>query len=160
MSPVAQAVQSVLAVDNPNGVTVTTSEDLATLRALIHSQLGAFGTNLVVIIFALTALLVAAILYGLVMLRRRDFGRRRALGASQRLIVSLLLTQMAALSLTGAVLGSATAAVGLWASGDPLPGAAFFVAVGILATGVGTTAALLPALAAARRDPLKELRVP
>ncbi|MCY7288255.1 MAG: lipoprotein ABC transporter permease [Cryobacterium sp.] len=160
VSPVAQAVQSVLAVDNPTGVTVTTSEDLATLRALIQSQLGSFGSNLVVIIFALTALLVAAILYGLVMLRRRDFGRRRALGASQGLIISLLLTQMAVLSLIGAVLGSGAAAIGLGVTGDPLPGAAFFAAVGVLATAVGTSAALLPALAAARRDPLKELRVP
>lgn len=159
VSPVAQAVQSVLAVDNPTGVTVTTSEDLATLRALIQSQLGAFGSNLVVIIFALTALLVAAILYGLVMLRRRDFGRRRALGASQGLIISLLLTQMAALSLMGAVLGSAAAAMGLGATGDPLPGPSFLAAVGILATAVGTAAALLPAFAAAQRDPLKELRV-
>lgn len=160
VSPVSQAVQSVLAVDDPTKVSLATSESLATLRALVEGQLGSFGRSLVIVIFALTAVLVAAILYGLVMLRRKDFGRRRALGASQALIVGLLLIQMAALSLVGAIIGSAAAAIGLTATGDPLPGINFFAAVSVLATSVGVAAALLPALAAARRDPLKELRVP
>jgi putative ABC transport system permease protein len=160
VGPVSQAVQSVLAVDDVTKVKLSTSEQLATLRALVEGQLGSFGRNLVLIIFALTAVLVAAILYGLVMLRRKDFGRRRALGASQGLIIALLLIQVAALALIGAVLGGAGAAIGLAASGDPLPGPVFFAAVGILAISVATIAALLPAVAAARRDPLKELRVP
>lgn len=160
VAPVSRAVQSVLAVDDPTKVTVSTSESLATLRALIQGQLGSFGRSLVIVIFALTAVLVAAILYGLVMLRRKDFGRRRALGASQSLIVWLLLTQMAVLSAIGAIVGCLAAAVGLAASGDPLPGFDFFVAVAVLAVVVGVVAALIPALAAAKRDPLKELRVP
>jgi len=160
VTPVASAVLSVLAVDDSSKVNVTTSESLATLRALVEGQLGTFGRNLVIVIFSLTALLVAAILYGLVMLRRKDFGRRRALGASQGLIVALLLTQIAVLSAIGATIGSAAAAAGLAASGDPLPGPDFFVAVSLLAIVVGTAAGLAPALAAARRDPLKELRVP
>ena len=160
VAPVSQAVQSVLAVDDVSKVKLSTSESLAQLRALVQGQLGSFGRNLVIIIFALTAILVAAILYGLVMLRRKDFGRRRALGASQSLIVALLLTQMAVLSVIGAILGSAAAAIGLAATGDPLPGWDFFTAVGILAIVTGLAAALIPALAAARRDPLKELRVP
>jgi putative ABC transport system permease protein len=160
VTPVSQAVQSVLAVDDPTKVKLSTSESLASLRALVEGQLGSFGRNLVIVIFALTAILVAAILYGLVMLRRKDFGRRRALGASQGLIIGLLLTQMAALSLVGAVIGSAAAAIGLAATGDPLPGLDFFVAVAVLAIAVGLVAAVVPAVAAARRDPLKELRVP
>lgn len=160
VAPVSQAVQSVLAVDDVTKVKLSTSESLAELRALVKGQLGSFGRNLVVVIFGLTAVLVAAILYGLVMLRRKDFGRRRALGASQGLIVALLLIQMMALSAVGAVVGSAGAAIGLIASGDPLPGWDFFAAVGILAVITGLAAALIPALAAARRDPLKELRVP
>ena len=160
VGPVSSAVQSVLAVDDPTKVTLSTSESLAALRALVEGQLGGFGRNLVVAIFGLTAVLVAAILYGLVMLRRKDFGRRRALGASQGLIIALLLAQIAILSVMGAVLGSTGAALALAASGDPLPGPEFFAAVGILAVSVGVVAALLPAAAAARRDPLTELRVP
>ncbi|WP_227411904.1 MULTISPECIES: FtsX-like permease family protein [unclassified Cryobacterium] len=160
VAPVSAAVQSVLAVDDITKVTLSTSESLAQLRAIVEGQLGSFGRGLVIVIFALTAVLVAAILYGLVMLRRKDFGRRRALGASQSLIVALLLTQIGALALVGAVVGCAAAAIGLAASGDPLPGIAFFAAVAILAIVTGLVAALVPALAAARRDPLKELRVP
>jgi len=160
VSPVAQAVHSVLAVDDPSAVKVSTSESLATLRALIEGQLGTFGRSLVIVIFALTAVLVTAILYGLVMLRRKDFGRRRALGASRGLIIGLLLVQMSALSTAGAVLGTTAAIASLKISGDPLPSLEFFVALNILAISVGCLAALLPAIAASRRDPLKELRVP
>ncbi|HEU5223387.1 MAG TPA: FtsX-like permease family protein [Candidatus Lumbricidophila sp.] len=160
VAPVSRSVQSVLAVDDPTKIKFATSESLATLRALVEGQLGSFGRNLVIVIFGLAAVLVAAILYGLVMLRRKDFGRRRALGASQGLIIALLLIQMATLSLLGSVVGSVAAAIGLAATGDPLPGIDFFVAVAVLAITVGVAAALLPALVAARRDPLKELRVP
>ena len=118
VAPVSTAVQSLLAVDDITKVKLSTSESLAQLRALVQGQLGSFGRNLVVVIFALTAILVAAILYGLVMLRRKDFGRRRALGASQGLIVALLLTQMVVLSVIGVVLGSVGAAIGLAATGE------------------------------------------
>lgn len=160
VAPISQAVQSVLAVDDPTKVSLSTSESFASLRALVQGQLGSFGRNLIIVIFALTALLVAAILYGLVMLRRKDFGRRRALGASQSLIVVLLLTQMVTLSLVGSSLGVIAATIGLQLAGDPLPSLDFIAAIGLLAIAVGTIAALLPALAAARRDPLRELRVP
>ncbi|NYJ19784.1 FtsX-like permease family protein [Glaciibacter psychrotolerans] len=160
VAPVAQAVQSVLAVDDPTKVKITTSEELATLRALVQGQLGSFGRNLVIVVFALTAVLVAAILYGLVMLRRKDFGRRRALGASRGLIIALLLVQMAVLSIVGTAVGTGLAIASLRLTGDPLPGPAFLSALAVLAVAVGLLAALVPAIAASRRDPLKELRVP
>lgn len=160
VAPVSQALLSVLAVDDPTKVTLSTSESIATLRALIEGQLGSFGRELVLAIFALTGVLVAAILSGLTALRRKDFGRRRALGASQGLIVALLLTQMVLLSIAGATLGTAGALVALSLIGDPLPGAPFVLAVAVLATAVGLVAALAPALAAATRDPIRELRVP
>lgn len=160
VAPIAQTVLSVLAVDDPTKATLSTSEDLANLRALVQGQLGSFGRNLVLVIFLVTALLVATILYGLVMLRRKDFGRRRALGASQSLIVGLLLTQMAALSGAGALLGILGATLALLITDDPLPGPGFIAAVGLLALLVGLAAATVPALTAARRDPLTELRVP
>jgi putative ABC transport system permease protein len=160
VSPVSDTVLSVLAANDVTKVKLTTSESLAELRALIEGQLGSFGRNLVIIIFALTAVLVAAILYGLVMLRRKDFGRRRALGASKSLIVALLLSQIAALSIVGAIVGSVAASIALAASGDPLPGIEFVASVDLLAVAVGVIAALVPAVAAARRDPLTELRVP
>ncbi|AXH37565.1 lipoprotein ABC transporter permease (plasmid) [Humibacter sp. BT305] len=160
VTPLSQTVQSVLAVPDPTKVQVSTSENLATLRALVQGQLGSYGRSLVLVVFGVTAVLVAAILYGLVMLRRKDFGRRRALGASRGLIISLLLFQTAIVSAVGALLGNVTAALGLVVSGDPLPAWDFFAAVSLLAIVVSVAAAALPAIAAARRDPLTELRVP
>lgn len=160
VAPLARTVQSLLAVDDPTSVTVTTSEELATLRALIQGQLGAFGRGLVLVVFGIAALLVCVLLFGLVLMRRKDFGRRRALGASQLLIVQLLLLQTTVLSAAGVAVGTLTALAGLAISGDPLPDAGFVVACGVLAMGVCLAAGVLPALAAARRDPLVELRVP
>jgi putative ABC transport system permease protein len=68
--------------------------------------------------------LVAATLYGLVMMRRKDFGRRRALGATRTYIVSLLVTQTAILAIAGIILGLAGAITAAAALGDPLPSSA------------------------------------
>jgi putative ABC transport system permease protein len=160
VSAIVRATESILAVDDPSKVKFSTSESLATLRQLVQGQLGAFGSGLVAIVFSVSAVLVAAILYGLVMFRRRDFGRRRALGASRSLIVGLLLCQTAGLSLCGAIIGSAIAVAALLITGDPLPGVAFFLAIAMLATATAVVASIVPAVAAALRDPLQELRVP
>lgn len=160
VAPVSAAVTSVLAASDPTKVTLDTSVGLATLRALVEGQLGSFGRSLTLGVLGLTAILAAAILYGIVMMRRKDFGRRRALGASQGLIVALLLTQTALLSVIGSALGTAVALIVLAVGGDPLPGPAYTAGVVVLAISVGVIATLLPALAAARREPITELRVP
>ncbi|WP_395641003.1 FtsX-like permease family protein, partial [Pseudolysinimonas sp.] len=129
VAPLTELVVSVLGVDDPTKVQVETSEDLAKLRSLIQDQLGSFGRGLTFMIFGLTAVLVAVILYGLVVLRRKDFGRRRALGASQRLIIALLLSQVTMLGTVGVFIGTLIAVTTLLASGDPLPGLPFITAV-------------------------------
>lgn len=160
VAPVSRAVESVLAPQDASAVKIATSANLATLRGLVQGQLGAYGRGLVVIVFILTAALVAAILYGLVLMRRKDFGRRRALGASRALIVALLLTQTTVVAIVGAVVGCAGAVVALGVEGDRLPGIAFTCALGVLAVAVAAVASIVPAISAARRDPVKELRVP
>lgn len=160
VSPVADAVVSVLAPDDPTKVTVKTSEALAQLRGLVQDQLGSFSRGLVLIVLAITGLLVAVILYGLVMMRRKDFGRRRALGATRALVVGLLLTQTLILAIIGVAAGSVIAITALVAADDPLPGMTFFVATGVLAVTTAVIAALIPAIVASRREPIKELRVP
>lgn len=160
VAPVSDAVLSVLAVDDPAKVSVRTSEALADLRGLIQGQLGSFSRGLVLALLALTGGLVAILLYGLVMMRRKDFGRRRALGATRGIIVALLLTQTAILAVIGIGIGVTTASVILLVSGDPLPGAPFVTALAVLSLLVALVAALLPALVASRREPIRELRVP
>jgi putative ABC transport system permease protein len=160
VSPVARSLESVLGADDASKLSVSTSERLADLRALVDNQLGAFGRELVLLILGVSAALVGAVQYGLVLFRRKDFGRRRALGASRQFVFSLLLVQTALLCTLGSVIGCSVALAGLAASGDPLPEFSFFAAVAILAVSSGLLAAVVPAVAAASRDPLRELRVP
>jgi len=160
VAPVSDAVLSVIGADDPTKVTVQTSEALAELRGIIQGQLGAFSRGLVVILLAVTGALVAIILFGLVMMRRKDFGRRRALGASRRLIVGLLLLQTGALGLVGTGLGVAASSLALVASSDPLPSTSFILALSTLTLVTALLAAVAPAVAASRREPIRELRVP
>ena len=159
VSPVAAALPTLLGVNDMSKVTISTSANLATLRLLVRGQLSTYGRGLIGSIFSVTAVLVAVVLYGLVTLRRRDFGRRRALGASQRLIVGLLLLQVTVLSGLGALGGCALSIFGLWLGGDPPPSGEFVVAIAVQAMMTAVAAALVPALVASRRDPLRELRV-
>lgn len=159
VAPVAAALPSLLGVSDMSEVTISTSADLATLRRLVHDQLSAYGRGLLASIFGVTAALVAVVLYGLVALRRRDFGRRRALGASQRWIVGFLLLQVAILSGLGALSGCMISVLALSLANEPLPSGDFVVAVAVQAVLLSIVAAAAPAAIASRRDPLRELRV-
>ncbi len=158
--PVSEAVFSVLAPEDPSMITVQTSAALAELRGLIQDQLGAFSRGLVLILLGVMGALVAILLYGLVMMRRKDFGRRRALGATRGLIVTLLLVQTSLLATMGISIGILVATLTLVASGDPLPGPPFTAALAVLTLMTTVIAALVPALVASFREPIRELRVP
>ena len=94
------------------------------------------------------------------MMRRRDYGRRRALGASQRLIVGLVLLQSAVLAVIGSLLGALASFVTLQTMASPQPGLPYYAAVCTLAVAISVLASVLPAAWAARREPAHELRVP
>lgn len=156
----ARTVTSLAAAEDPTAVSVQTSEQLAQVRAAVSGQLGAHGRETVLGILLVAGALVAVNLFALVTMRRRDFGRRRALGASQALIVCLLLTQTGVLAAVGAIVGTSSTVVVLTVTGAPVPGAAYIGAVAVASLLVAVVAAVLPAVAAARREPLHELRVP
>ncbi len=160
VAPVSTGVLSVLDARDPSRITVATSEALAEMRGIIEGQLSTFSRGLVVALLAVSGVLVSVILYGLVMLRRKDFGRRRALGASRGLIVGLLLAQTGMLAGLGTCIGLAVASSILLVSSDPLPEASFVIALGIATIVTATVSALIPALGASRREPIRELRVP
>jgi putative ABC transport system permease protein len=150
----------ILQGSTPGEVSIETSAELAAIRAAVSGELGTHARGTVLGILALSAVLVAVNLLALVTMRRKDFGRRRALGATRALITALLLAQTGLLAGLGATAGTAGSLAVLAATGSPLPGVAFTLAVTVAAVLAATAAALLPALIAARRDPLHELRVP
>ena len=160
VGPVSRALGDVLEPVDASRVTIEGSPALAELRALVDRQLGAFGRGLTLGILALTGALTALTLFGVVLLRRKDFGRRRALGATRGIVVGLVLVQTTVAAGAGAVLGTLGALVALVLGGDPVPSVAYSLAVAVLAVVVAVVGALAPAVVAANREPIRELRVP
>ena len=160
VAPVAAAALAVLGPEDPTSVAVQTSETLAAIRAAVQGELGRFGRRLVSIVLAVGLILAGLNVYGAVTTRRRDFGRRRALGASRPLIVGLIAAQTFVVAVVGAAVGTVgTGLVLTRLTGNP-PDPTFTLAIGVLAVLTTTTAALPPALVAAYRDPVRVLRIP
>lgn len=157
---VSTIVISVLGLEDLSMASMSTSTDLTTLRNLVSAQLSSGGTLTILVVFLLTGMIAGVVLFGLVMLRRKDYGRRRALGASRSLIVSLILAQTLTLAVAGALTGTAIALTIMAASGTPVPSARFCLAAGVLASAAPLIGAIVPGVYASRRDPLRELRVP
>lgn len=157
---VSETVRSVLAAANPSEVSVVTSEDYANLRAVIEGQLGRFSTSLIAAICAGLVVVTTIFMYGMVMLRRKDYGRRRALGATRGLVIALVLLRTVLAGVVGALLGSLVGLFSLLLTRDPLPDARFILAIVVLAVTSASLGAVLPAVIASTRDPLTELRVP
>src|SRR5699024_8678600 len=88
---------------DPSLVSVSTSDELAQLQLVVAGQLGGHSRSLAAAILLATGAMVFALMFGLVMIRRKEFGRRRALGASQTLIVMLVLGRTAVAAIPGAV---------------------------------------------------------
>lgn len=100
------------------------------------------------------------VVWAVVLLRRKDLGRRRALGASRLMIIGLTVGQVAVLTLLGAGIGAGVASAIMVALGQPVPPWDFHVAVSVALVSASTLLCIVPALWAAQRDPLTELRVP
>lgn len=158
--PVADAVRSILGVTDPAKIAIESSEGLAKLRTTVDTQLSDYGRGLTGLTLLVSGCLIATVLLGMVLLRRKDFGRRRALGATRTLIVGLVVGQAAIASLVGAILGAIISVASLSFMADPLPSPEYFVAVGTLGSLMGVVASVVPAVIASRRDPIRELRVP
>jgi putative ABC transport system permease protein len=160
VAALAEAVLTVAAPADPTSLAVVTSEALAEIRAAVAGELGTYGRRLVLMILGAGLALVVLNMYGAVTTRRRDFGRRRALGASRGAIVALVTLQTALTGIIGATLGTAAGAAVVWRLTEQTPDPTFALAVATLVVIATITAALPPALVAAYRDPVKVLRVP
>lgn len=157
---VADYARSLL-VDLPReNVTVSTSEQMAELRRVVGGQLTAQGRAIVLGVLGGATLATLVNVWGLALMRRRDIGRRRALGATRATIMTLMIGQVTVAALTSAIIGAGIG-VALLARGDaPIPNLPYITAVVLALTGISAIAAGIPALIASRRDPLSELRVP
>jgi putative ABC transport system permease protein len=145
---------------DPTTVTIETSQRLADLRAVLEGQLTRQSHTLVLGILVGSAFAIMVNVWSLALTRRKDFGRRRALGATRTMIVGLVTGQVAIIATVGAVAGVATGTAVIAVTGDPLPPASYLVAVAAAFITASIATAAVPAVWAANRDPLTELRVP
>ena len=143
-----------------DNVAIETSPELIELGDVLSGTLGALARQL-----ATGAILVGMVLTALTMTlalnsRRRDFGRRRALGASRSALIALTLVEAAIPVTAGALIGAVGSLVAVAAVAGALPPLGFILAATALIVVTGTIAALPPAAIAAWQDPLRILRVP
>ena len=108
---------------------------------------------------------IASVLAVSVVQRTREIGILRAMGATRQRILAVFLYEGAAVGFAGSTVGAAAGGAMVWAFNTygpglfyvPVPPALVFEAVA-LATLAGVAAAALPALRAARLDPVVAIR--
>lgn len=150
---------ALLAPPDPTGVTVQSPRALADLQRTLGGDLGEYGRGLLLLTLGGGALLIAVVVLAEVLLRRRDLGRRRALGAPRWGLVVLVVarTVTAAIPGTLAGVGLGVGAAVAWAQAPP---GAFVAGTGTLTILVAIAASIPPAAIAAGRDPVGILRTP
>lgn len=157
---VADALRALLVAEVPAAVDVSVSDGALELRDVVAGRLGAASRQTMAGVLGVGLVLVTVTMLGAVAGRRRDFGRRRALGATRSAVVALVLVQSACAGLVGAVLGGIGGLVALRIDGVAWPSASFVGGVLVLAVLVTLVGSVPPAVAAARADPVRILRVP
>jgi putative ABC transport system permease protein len=159
VSAVTEIVTGLLDGYDRSQVTIETSAQLALVRTTISEQLAGSGQALTLMILLANALLVMVVLGALVLLRRRDYGRRRAIGATRSQVAFIVIAQACMISTVGSATGLLVS-LGTLASSGQVPPISFATAVAVLTIVTATLASIVPASVAARRDPVRELRVP
>lgn len=160
VAAVAEAARALAGAEDPTSLAVETSEAFAQLRAAVAGELGRYSRQLVIMVLVVAIALVGLTVYGSVTTRKRDFGRRRALGASRTTLIGLVVTQTTTIAFTGALIGSAAGTWAAWQWSGSTPDTSFIVAVSTLCILSAVAASLPPATIAAYRDPVRILRVP
>lgn len=145
---------------HPTALTVETPRGAIALRDVIAGRLGAASRQLMALVMGVGAVIIAVTVLSAVVARRRDLGRRRALGATRSTLVATLLGQVAVGVVAGVAVGVGTGLAVLAASTGSLPTWRFVVGVAGLTVLVAVATAAPIATYAAYRDPLRILRVP
>lgn len=144
---------------DPEAIGVRSPIQLAQLHAEVVGDLGSFGRSLLYGALGIGALLVGVVVFADILVRRKDLGRRRALGATRSSIVWLMVLRTLIPALLGGAIGLAGGMVIAQQAGSlpPLDFCLGIVVLALLAAGIST---LAPATYAAHSDPVKVLRTP
>lgn len=153
------AVLSILEPPSADGVYVESPSGMAQTARALNAQLAHYGRSLLLMILGAGSFFVAAVVLADVLVRRKDLGRRRTLGATRADLTALVALRAVWVAMLGAAVGCVA---GWWwnhrsHTETPL---GFTVAIGVLAVVAAAVAAIPPAAFAARRDPVTVMRTP
>ncbi len=159
--PVVTAqVQALSGLAASDGVSVSTSDELLVVQEAVGGELSRFGRTMALGSLAAGLVLMALAITLALSSRRRDHGRRRALGASRSAIIVLAVLEVLTCVAVGAVLGAVVGSCLVQRLTGTMPRLDFLVAVPVLVLIIGGVAAVVPATMASLRDPVRILRVP
>ncbi|GFZ99283.1 FtsX-like permease family protein [Nesterenkonia alkaliphila] len=153
------AVLQLLDPPAPDHLTVQSPLSMAQLQEELTGDFTTFGRTMLLGVLAGGAFLVAIVVLADVLVRRKDLGRRRALGASRGVIIALVVLRTAIPAMAGAAAGI-TAGVAAARAFDAYPPWDFAAGTAVLAVLAACVSAVLPAVYAATRDPVAVLRTP
>lgn len=131
--------------------------DVRALTAKIRTQFGDYSSRLLLLILSLGALLITATTFGQVISQAEDLGRRRVLGASRPWLLTFVIGSVTLPATIGAIIGCAGGLLYSYFR-NGIPDASFSAALLILTVMTAASAAILPGLYAAWRDPILVLR--
>lgn len=155
-----RVLPGLLVVEDPTQLQVSSPAILAELQDVVSGEVGRNTRRLMLLVLATGLGLVAVTQYGTIAARRRDFGRRRALGATRADLMAVIVAQTLTCALAGVTLGCLTGLAVVHLIAGALPAATFVAGVAGLVVVSAVLAAAPPAIAAARIDPVRILRVP
>ncbi len=152
-------VLRLIAASSPQDLRVTSPATLAEVQQAVGADLTTFSRSLLALVLSAGGVLMAIVVLADVLVRQRDLGRRRALGADRPTIITLVVARTLIAATLGALVGT-TAAVAITTSSGVRAPAGFIAAVAVLALLTAAIAAIPPAAIAAYRDPVAVLRTP
>jgi putative ABC transport system permease protein len=157
LGPTERTVRKVLAPNDPANLRLTSPRDLAEVSHELGGDLRSAGYETTLIVLLVGALFVGAVSLADVLIRRRDLGRRRALGATRFDLVALICLRVLFSAILGAVLG-VVAVQAFGAIAVTIAPLAYAAASATLVA-ISALLATIPAgLLAANRDPVTVLR--
>jgi len=157
---IIEAALALVGAANASDVAVEFSAERLELNALLERELAANSQVITLSVLAAGLLFIGVTLTLSVGAQRRDFGRRRALGASRSLLITLVILEAVLPAFYGGIIGTAIGAIVLLGIHQVSPGFGFLAAVPILSLLAAIIGAIPAALTAALRDPVATLRVP
>lgn len=155
------AILQILDPADPEAISLQSPRALAELQGLVQTDLRQAGRQVVLLVVMTTLMLIGATVALETFSRRRELGRRRALGASRLTLVTLIVARTAIPLAIGGAIGVLVATTALALQGqDAFDQALLSVAAGVLVLVIGSAAAVPAAAVAAWRDPVRVLRTP